>query len=104
MSVVIVGGNECMVHLYKQLCEKYKCRAKVFTKMRDGLKNQFGDPYLLVLFTNTMSHKMVRCAMSQRKSHTIVARVHSGSMAALKGILEEHATQAKLQSGERKNA
>ena len=24
MSVVIVGGNECMVREYTELCEKYK--------------------------------------------------------------------------------
>ena len=104
MSVVIVGGNECMVHLYKQLCEEYKCRAKVFTKMRDGLRNQFGDPDLLVLFTSTMSHKMVRCAMNQKKAHTVVARVHSGSMAALRGILEEHAPREKLPKEKCSNA
>lgn len=92
MSVVIVGGNECMVRRYKDLCAEYKCRAKVFTKMNDGLKNQIGSPDLLVLFTNTTSHKMVRCALSGTKGQpTVVARSHSSSMSALKNILESHA-------------
>ena len=28
MSVVIIGGNECMVHQYKNLCREYRCDAK----------------------------------------------------------------------------
>lgn len=92
MSVVIVGGNDCMVRRYKDLCEKYRCDAKVFTQMKDGLKNKIGCPDLLVLFTNTMSHKMVRCALNETKGQDItIARSHSSSMSALRNILEQHA-------------
>ncbi len=91
MSVVIVGGNECMVRQYKDLCKSYKCRAKVFPKMNGSLRNKIGSPDLLVLFTNTMSHKMLQCALNETKGiGTVVARSHSSSMAALKGILDEH--------------
>ena len=48
MSVVIIGGNECMERQYKDLCEEYSCRAKVFTKMSGGLRNKIGSPDLLV--------------------------------------------------------
>lgn len=91
MSVVIVGGNDCMVHRYKELCGEYKCQAKVFTQMKDGLKNKIGCPDLLVLFTSTMSHKMLRYALNQTKGQNmIVARSRSSSMSALRNILEEH--------------
>ena len=40
MSVVILGGNECMERRYKDLCQSYKCSAKVFTKPSGGLKNK----------------------------------------------------------------
>lgn len=91
MSVVIVGGNECMTRQYIDLCGEYKCKAKVYPKMASGLK-KLGSPDLLVLFTNTVSHKMVRCALSETKSRNItVARSHSSSIAALRSILEEHA-------------
>ena len=91
MSIVIVGGNECMVRQYKNLCGDYKCKAKVYPKIQSGLKN-IGTPDLLVLFTNTMSHKMVRCVLSETKDRNVkIARSHSSSMAALKTILEEHA-------------
>ena len=90
MSVVIVGGNECMVRQYKDLCGEYKCKAKVYPKMQSGLKN-IGRPDLLVLFTNTVSHKMIRCVLSETKGHPVkIARSHSSSRAALKTILEEH--------------
>lgn len=90
MSVVIVGGNECMIRQYKDLCSEYKCKAKVYPKMTSGLKN-IGSPDLLVLFTNTVSHKMVRCALSEARGQNVkIARSHSSSMAALKSILEEH--------------
>lgn len=90
MSVVIVGGNECMVRQYKDLCGEYKCKAKVYPKMKSGLKD-FGSPDLLVLFTNTVSHKMIRCALSETKGRNVkIARSHSSSLTALKSILEEH--------------
>lgn len=32
MSIVILGGNECMERRYKDLCQSYRCQSKVFTK------------------------------------------------------------------------
>lgn len=90
MSVVIVGGNECMIRQYKELCESYKCNAKVYTNMNTGMKN-LGSPDLIVLFTSTISHKMVRCALREAKGDNIkIARSHTSSISALKNILEEH--------------
>lgn len=91
MSIVIVGGNECMTRQYKDLCASYQCRAKIFPK-KNGLRNQIGCPDLLVIFTSTVSHKMVRCALSEVKGFdTVVARAHTSSMSALKNILDQHA-------------
>lgn len=67
MSVVIIGGNECMVRQYKDLCQSYQCNAKVFAKNKGSLHNKVGNPDLMVLFTGTMSHRMVRCALSETK-------------------------------------
>ena len=58
MSVVIIGGNECMVRQYKDLCRKYQCDAKVIPKKQSSLKG-LGNPDLLVLFTSTVSHKLM---------------------------------------------
>ena len=62
MSVVIVGGNECMIREYKELCREYQCKAKVYPKMSSALKN-IGSPDLLVLFTSTISYPRLRRAL-----------------------------------------
>ena len=64
MSVVIVGGHDRMVAQYKKICKSYKCKVKVFTHMGADFNKQIGCPDLLVLFTNTVSHKMVRWTRS----------------------------------------
>ena len=95
MSVVIVGGHDRMVRRYKDLCKEYQCSAKVFTQMRGGLRESIGQPDLLVLFTSTMSHKMLQGALSAVKGKsTAIARSHASSIAALRGILETHTAEA----------
>jgi hypothetical protein len=89
MSVVIVGGHDRMVTRYKNICKKYNCKAKVFTQMAGDLKKQMGNPDLFVLFTNTVSHKMVKCAVDEAKRNdTEIVRCHSSSGSALEQILE----------------
>ena len=96
MSVVIIGGNECMVRQYKNLCREYRCDAKVYPKQNSSLKG-IGNPDLLVLFTSTVSHKMVRNALSEMKGQDVkVVRSHTSSMSALKNILEENAKQEEM--------
>lgn len=94
MSVVILGGNERMERQYKDLCSEYRCSAKVFTRPSGNLRAKIGSPDLMIFFTNTMSHKMVNAAMCElKKGKTAIARSHSSSMAALRGILDLYARQ-----------
>ena len=96
MCVVIIGGNECMVRQYKNLCREYRCDAKVYPKQNSSLKG-IGNPDLLVFFTGTVSHKMVRNALSETKGQDVkVVRSHTSSMSALKNILEENAKQEEM--------
>ena len=91
MSVVIIGGHDRMVCNYKQLCKKYNCKAKVFTQMPSDLRRKMGTPDLCVLFTNTVSHKMVKCAVDEAKKNDVdIVRCHTSSQAALTQILEEY--------------
>ena len=69
MSVVIVGGNDRMINKYKELCKTYSCKAKIFTQMPAKFSNQIGRPDLIVLFTNTVAHKMVLTAMSEAEKN-----------------------------------
>lgn len=91
MSVVIIGGNECMERRYIDLCTGYGHTAKIFTKLKGTMGDRIGEPDLMVLFTDTVSHKMVRCALSRLEDgKTRVVRSHSSSVSALRGILEEN--------------
>ena len=92
MSIVIIGGHERMETQYKDICKRYKCKAKVFTKMKTDLKSKIGCPDLMILFTSTASHKMVHCAVAEsEKNHAVLERSHSSSASALIGILEQYA-------------
>lgn len=94
MSVVIIGGHDRMVCQYKKICKQHKCKAKVFTQMRSDLKSQIGNPDLIVLFTNTVSHKMVKCAVAEaERNNAQVVRCHSSSQSALREILEKACAQ-----------
>lgn len=96
MSVVILGGNECMERRYKELCRDYRCTVKVFTKPAGGLKNKLGQPDLMIFFTSTMSHKLVQGALSELKgTPTRIERCHTSSLSALRGILEKHTREGE---------
>ena len=71
MSVVIIGGNECMERQYQQICKKHGCKAKVFVKEKSGFSKQIGTPDLMILFTNTVSHKMVLSAVTEAKKNDV---------------------------------
>lgn len=91
MSVVIVGGNECMVSQYTDICKRHGFKAKVFAKEKGALKKKVGCPDLMILFTNTVSHKMVHSAVDEAKKNNIpIERAHSSSAAALTQILTQY--------------
>ena len=89
MSVVIIGGNERMETRYADICKAYGY-AKIFVKENSSLKKKVGTPDLLILFTNTVSHKMMLSATQEAKRNSVpVARVHSSSVVALSQLLAE---------------
>ena len=89
MSVVIVGGHDRMVSEYKKVCKDRRCKVKVFTQMEADFGKKIGSPDLLVLFTNTVSHKMVKNALrGLDEKKTNVVRSHTSSKNALQGIIE----------------
>ncbi len=89
MSIVIVGGNECMERRYIDTCKEFGCKAKVFTKMKGEIRKKFGSPDMIILFTNTVSHKMLDCVKCETKHGNVrVEHVHSSSISALKNVLK----------------
>ena len=95
MSVVIVGGNDCMVCRYKRICKEFDYKAKVFTQVPSDFKSKIGSPDLVVLFTSTVSHSMVRCALKEAKRKNVdIVRSHTSSSSALKTILAARTEEA----------
>ena len=96
MSVVILGGNECMERQYTNACRKYGCKVKVFCKPCADMSSRIGSPDLLIVFTHTISHKMLKCALTGIHGNTKIVRSHTSSMKSLKDILNEHACAAAV--------
>ena len=80
-----------MVCQYSDICKCYGCKAKVFPKEHGSVRKKIGCPDLLILFTNTVSHKMVITAAQEAKRNNVpIARIHTSSAAALKTVLDEY--------------
>lgn len=91
MSVIIVGGHDRMHCRYREICGRYGCKCKIFTQCPGNFRAQIGSPDLVILFTNTVAHKMVNAAVAQaEKTNARIERSHSSSASALTGILEEY--------------
>ncbi|MBE6850641.1 MAG: DUF2325 domain-containing protein [Ruminococcus sp.] len=91
MSIVVIGGNDRMATRYKEICKAFHCKAKVFTQMPADFESKLGNPDLMVVFTNTCSHKMVNSVNRKSAKHAIpVAKIHNASVSALKSVLEQY--------------
>ena len=92
MSVVILGGNECMEQKYKSLCRDYRVDAKVMVKPVGGVKRKMGNPDLVIFFTGAMSHKMLQGALGEIKGQNVMVEYcPTSSVSALKKVLEKYA-------------
>lgn len=88
MSVVIIGGNERMSRQYADVCAAHGYDAKVFPKETGPIEKKIGSPDLMILFTQTVSHKMVQGAVKAAKKNNVpIARVQSSSITALRNLL-----------------
>jgi hypothetical protein len=87
---VLVGGLDRMQNSYKEVCCKYGCRVKVFTQMTSKFDKVIGNPDCIILFTGTVSHKMIALALKEAKRKNIpVIRCHNSSLTSLDGILNQ---------------
>ena len=87
MSVVIIGGNERMERRYCDMCKAFGHKAKVFCKPCAAMGERIGKPDLIILFTHTVSHKMVNCMLTNVDEDTRIVRSHTSSLASLQSIL-----------------
>ncbi|MDR1468999.1 MAG: DUF2325 domain-containing protein [Spirochaetaceae bacterium] len=88
MNVVIIGGNDRMVCRYRDICREHGCEAKVYTQPKTHLKCLVGCPDLIVLFTNLVSHEMIKIVKKKAASQAIpLAWAHCASCRSLRDVL-----------------
>lgn len=90
MSIIVVGGHDRMHETYKSIGCKYGHHIKVFTQMPTKFEKLIGKPDVILLLTNTVSHKMVTTAVKEAKRKNIpVIRSHSSSANSLENSIKE---------------
>lgn len=71
-------------------------RLRYLLRRRVALAKKIGNPDLMILFTNTVSHKMVHSAVTEAKSKDIrIVRSHSSSASSLNAVLQEYVADGK---------
>lgn len=89
MSILVVGGHDRMHDTYKNIGCKYGHKVKVFTQMPPKFEKLIGEPDLIVLLTNTVSHKMVTIAVKEAKRKNIpILRNHKSSAHSLENSIK----------------
>ncbi|MDR2658580.1 MAG: DUF2325 domain-containing protein [Spirochaetaceae bacterium] len=88
MNVVVIGGNDCMACRYKAICKEFSCKAKIFTQPKGNLEGLIGSPDLIIIFTNPVSHEMVKVAKKEAaRKGILIVQSHCGSANSLRNIL-----------------
>lgn len=90
MSIVLVGGHDRMHDTYKGIGSKHGHKLKVFTQLPPQFDKSIGNPDAIVLFTSTVSHKMMLTAVKVAKKKNIpVVRCHTSSGNSLEETLKQ---------------
>lgn len=90
MSFVLVGGHDRMHREYQQIGKKHGAKVKVYTQLPPKFQKCIGSPDAMLIFTSTVSHKMLRIAEKEAKRKNIpIVKSHSSSGSALKKAIQE---------------
>lgn len=89
MSIVLIGGHERMCDIYQRIGKDRGHKVKVMSKMKTDFSKRIGTPDAILIFTDTVSHKMVNNAeMVAKKKNLLVTKCHGSSQTALESMLE----------------
>jgi len=90
MKIVLVGGHDRMHCEYKNIGDRYGHTIKVFTQLPPRFDKTIGVPDAIVVFTSTVSHKMVHTAVKEAKKKSIpVVRCHTSSASSLEETIKQ---------------
>lgn len=88
MCIVLVGGHDRMHSEYKDIGKEQGYKMKIFTQMPSNFIKSIGEPDAVVLFTNTVSHKMAITTVKETKRKNIpLFRCHTSSGSSLRETL-----------------
>ena len=90
MSLVLVGGHDRMYREYIKIGKAKGHKIKVFTQLPAQFAKNIGLPDAMLIFTSTVSHKMMFVAEREAKRKRIpVVKSHCSSGVALKRSIKE---------------
>lgn len=74
---------------YEKICKELGHKIKIFTQMKARFSKAIGSPDAVVIFTNTVSHKMVKVAsVEAKKRNILIVRCHTSSRYALENTIK----------------
>ncbi|MCR4692999.1 MAG: DUF2325 domain-containing protein, partial [Firmicutes bacterium] len=74
-----------------EICKRFGCKCKVFTQCPADFQNQIGSPDMIIVFTKTVAHKMLKTvSLKASKTGIEVKYCNSSSVCALKECLNSH--------------
>lgn len=90
MSIILLGGHDRMSGEYKVICSKYGVKMKLYNKLPPRFSKSIGNPDAIVLFTDTVSHKMANIATKEGKKKSIpVELCHNSSKNTFENKIKE---------------
>lgn len=90
MSFVLIGGHDRMHREYMQIGKEYGHKVKVFTQLPARFSKCIGCPDAILIFTSTLSHKMLKIAEQEARKKSIpLIKSHSSSGVALKKSIKK---------------
>ncbi len=89
MSIAILGGLDRLKRNYEKTGKELGFKVKLFSQRVPDMQKRLSGVHGIVLFTDTISHPMVREAMRVAKRCNIpVGRTHASSVSGLKKCLD----------------
>ncbi|SHK39963.1 DUF2325 domain-containing protein [Tepidibacter formicigenes] len=90
MSIVIYGGHDRMERIYIDEAKKVGLKAKVYTYGRNDIRKSIGKSDGILIFTDTISHKVASTISKEAKKKNIPIIVcHNSSKTSYKNTIKE---------------
>ena len=84
MSIAVIGGMDRLKRFYEKKGFEFGYKVKVFSQQVPNIRKRLTGVKGVILFTNTVSHNLVKEVVHVSRKHGIpVERSHSSSLSGL---------------------